>query len=182
MRFITTLMVAVLVVTSTAVAQDLETSPQTFKKNSIGVGVGIPYGVLGSNWDINIAPNLNVSGGFGTTVFAGMGYNFGLKYFLRSVEHKFRPRVSGYYGVNSMIVVQNQFGITDDGTSYAGLSLGFGAQWMWGSSRTSGLDFDLMYILTRGGFDDALSDLTTRGYEVSDPGKIKVSVGYRRSI
>lgn len=160
-------------------AQSEEHTIVTIKKSSIGVGIGIPYGIVGTNFDINVAPNVNFSMGIGTTIFAGMGYNFGAKVFLVSPESNFRPRLSAYYGINSMIVPETGFGLSDDGKSYSGLSVGFGAQWMWGSSKSNGLDFDFVYIASSN-WD--LKEWRKSGYVVDEPGKLKISVGYRHGI
>ncbi|MCK4427073.1 MAG: hypothetical protein KAW16_01165 [candidate division Zixibacteria bacterium] len=173
-------MVMILLSSSMLWAQEPVESSAIFKKNSFGVGLGIPYGVLGANVDVNIASNFNLSAGVGTTVFAGIGYNIGLKYFFTPVERTFRPRVSGYYGVNS-VVVKEYIGIAkeDEGETYTGLSLGVGGQWMWGNTKSNGLDFDIIYIATSGLDVDELRD---EGFDVEEPGKVKISIGYRRAF
>jgi len=147
-------------------------------ENTWGVGLGIPYGVLGGNIDINIAPNFNLSAGIGTSIVAGLGYNVGLKYFFSSVENSFRPRISAYYGVNSAVLKKfpNK---EDEGEAYTGASIGLGAQWMWGESKTSGLDFDIIYLASTGLDIDKLKD---EGFDVDEPSKIKISIGYRHSF
>ncbi|NQU05599.1 MAG: PEGA domain-containing protein [Calditrichaeota bacterium] len=92
-------------------SQSSEIEGSLLRKKSIGLGIGIPYGyVLGLNLDINVAPNLNLSAGLGTTIQFGPGYNFGLKYFLTSAENTFRPRVSAFYGVNFMFWAERSGG------------------------------------------------------------------------
>lgn len=147
-------------------------------ENSWGIGFGIPYGVLGGNIDINIAPNFNLSAGLGTTIVAGLGYNVGVKYFLSSIENSFRPRISAYYGVNAAVLKEypSLLDKEDDGEAFTGVSLGVGAQWMWGESKTSGLDFDIIYLASTGLDIDKLKD---EGFMVDEPGKIKISIGYR---
>jgi len=151
-----------------------------YGKHSFGVGFGIQYGIIGANVDVNIARNLNVTAGLGTTVFAGAGYNLGLKYFLTPLNRTFRPRIAAYYGVNA-IIVKEYVGITkdDEGENYTGLSLGIGGQWMWGETKTNGLDFDIMYLATTG-WD--LDQLQAEGFDVDEPGKVRVSLGYRHAF
>ena len=148
-----------------------ESSQVVLKKNSFGVGLGIPYGVLGGNIDINVAPNLNLSAGIGTTVLAGIGYSCGFKYFFMPIERTFRPRVSAYYGVNTMI---EYIGGSKDNESFSGVNLGVGAQWMWGKTKSKGLDFDIIYIATTG------LDAEEKGVE--EPDKVKISFGYRHGF
>ena len=151
-----------------------------YGKHSFGVGFGIQYGGIGANVDVNIARNLNATAGLGTTVFAGAGYSLGLKYFLTPLNRTFRPRIAAYYGVNGIIVKQHIFIDKDDeGESYTGLSLGIGAQWMWGETKANGLDFDIMYLATIGWDLDELRD---EGLRIDEPGKVKVSLGYRHAF
>jgi hypothetical protein len=165
--------------------RDIGTDQQTndvniFKKNSFGLGLGIPYGALGVNIDINAGSNLNLSLGIGTTIFAGIGYNVGFKYFFTPIERTFRPRVSAYYGINA-IVLKEYIGIDkeDEGESYTGLSIGAGAQWMWGKTKSNGLDFDIIYIATTGYDVDKLKE---EGFDVEEYGKVKISIGYRHGF
>lgn len=166
------LTIAMIVMAAQVMAQDSGSE----KKNSFGVGLGVPYGVLGANVDVNVLPNLNVSAGVGTTVIAGIGYNAGFKYFISPSENKFRPRVSAYYGINGAAELKG--GPSNGKKTYRGLSIGGGFQWMWGD-RTSGLDCDIIYLATSGLDIDKLKD---QGYSVTDPGKIKISIGYRRAF
>jgi hypothetical protein len=165
---------------------DSAASPD-IKQNSIGLGLGIPYGVLGVNADINIVPNVNISLGIGTTILAGVGYNIGLKYFFSPVENPLRPRISAYYGTNEVSELTRMYTYgnvfyaspTTEKKSYTGINLGIGVQWMWGITKSNGIDFDIIYLATSG-LD--IDELRSEGYNIEDPGKIKVSVGYRHSL
>ena len=123
MKRILTSILIIFVLSSVIYSQ--EPSQVVFKKNSFGVGLGIPYGILGGNIDINVAPNLNLSAGIGTTVLAGIGYSFGFKYFFMPIERTFRPRVSAYYGVNTAI---EYIGGSKDNESFTGVNIGAGFQ------------------------------------------------------
>jgi hypothetical protein len=144
-------------------------------QNTIGVGLGIPYGILGFNVDVNIAPNVNFTGGIGTAV-VGVGYNLGFKYFFADASKSLRPRVLAVYGTNSILQVTNASSFDK---AYTGLSLGGGVQYMWGESQTSGVDFDIIYIATSG-LD--VNDLKNQGIIVEEPSKIKISIGYRYTL
>ncbi len=197
---------ALVLLAATAYSSQLPSGKQgIMKMNSFGVGLGIPYGVLGASVDVNVAPKLNVTLGVGTTVLAGIGYNFGLKYFFTPPNRTFRPRVSAYYGVNSMIQVQGSLtgpnnhwsskddtvdpqaasqqawrsSVLDDAESFKGFSLGIGAQWMWGKTKSNGLDFDIMLIATTG-LD--VDEFRAAGLDVTEPGRVKISIGYRHSF
>jgi len=157
-------------------SQETAEDKPVIDKNSWGLGFGIPYGVLGGNVDVNIAPNLNVSFGLGTTILAGVGYNFGLKYFFSSVENTMRPRIMAFYGVNAMSEIGN------DTDTYTGLSLGGGIQWMWGETKSNGLDIDVIFIATTGYDIDELQDRYGTRYIIEEYGKVKFSIGYRHSF
>jgi hypothetical protein len=150
------------------------------KQGSMGLGLGIPYGTLGANVDYAINDYISLTGGIGTSVFAGPAYNVGIKLYLKGVGQKARPRVSAYYGVNAVIVVLDE--MTDEflvQETHHGLSVGIGQQWMWGDRRNKGLDVDLMLIVTSTYKDRAPEVEDEYGTELTEFGDIKISIGYR---
>lgn len=175
MKSILSCVILLLLLTIPLQAQENFQEPQTYKVNTIGAGLGIQYGVLGVNVDINVAPNLNLTGGIGTAI-VGLGWNIGAKYFFLDVSKAFRPRVMALYGTNSVLQVVNA---SSYDKSYTGLSIGVGAQYMWGESRTSGIDFDIMFLATTG-LD--VNELRNSGIIVDEPGKVKISIGYRHTL
>ena len=159
-------------------------SVQFPKTGSVGIGLGVPYGILGFNIDFTVANNLNLSGGIGTTIFAGVGYSIGAKYFFRDVGHTWRPRVLIFYGINSMIYTEiyteDYSGEVDESWKYSGLTLGIGQQWTFGESKRHSFDLDLMYLATQGDFHDKKEKLEDEGYDITGgDAKIKISLGYR---
>jgi hypothetical protein len=169
-------MLVLLSLVSLSWAQEASEKAPVYDKNSWGLGFGIPYGVLGGNIDVNVAPNLNISFGIGTTIVAGIGYNAGLKYFFSSVENTLRPRILAFYGVNAMS------SIGDDNESYTGLSIGAGFQWMWGDTKSNGLDIDIIYVATTGYDLDELEEEYGDRYVIEEYGKVKFSIGYRHAF
>ena len=150
--------------------------PGSIKENSFGIGLGIPYGILGANADINAMPNFYFSLGLGYTLLDGIGWNVGCKYFFIPPGKSFRPRVSLSYGINTIIEsIYIGGGGNSSVDSYSGLNLGLGFQLMWGSSQSSGIDFDIVYILT-----SSYSTEDLGGAE--EPGKLKFSIGYRHAF
>jgi len=186
MKRITTIIMALTLAFTAVQAGQIDANRVETSKKTYGVGFGIPYGVLGSNVDFTVARNLSLSMGFGTTILAGMGYSFGAKYFLAGEASSFRPKVSAFYGTNAIVTEESMYGITTEGQKYSGLTFGLGAQWMWGQSKKNGIDFDIMYIASSGAFSK--DDVDWDGYgsydssEGSDPGRIKISIGYRRGF
>jgi len=133
--------------------------------NSFGIGIGVPYGIIGGNIDLNIISNINGSFGLGTTYFSGASYNVGLKLFFTNALQVFRPRAFIFYGINSV----DKYERTDDNNSYSGLSFGLGSQFLWHKTKW-GFDFDVVYIAT-----------STKG-KIDPKNSIKISVGFRRGF
>ena len=69
---------------------------------SVGAGLGVPYGAWGINLEINALPILSISGGLGTTIFAGVGWSVGARGYFRKPGPVWRPRVSAFYGINAI--------------------------------------------------------------------------------
>ena len=89
----------------------------------IGVGLGIPYGVVGVNAEMNtdakIVPTLGLGYAFGVGWFAGGRY-----YLNDRMEGKHEgPRFTLGYGVTTVLLNWD-----DTATSIAGLVFGFGTQ------------------------------------------------------
>jgi hypothetical protein len=146
-------------------------------KNSWGVGIGIPYGIMGVNVDCNVMPYMDLSVGLGTNLVDDFAYNLGAKVYLASPEKHFRPRLSCYYGINTVVTDEDCFGIETDSTNYKGVSLGIGANVSWGQTGRHGLDFDLIYIAST---EADIDQLKAEGYDTSGLDGIKISLGYRR--
>lgn len=149
------------------------------KTGSFGVGIGIPYGTFGLNFDVALpVENVYLTVGFGTTIFAGAGFGFGAKYYLREIGNTWRPRIIAVYGTNSMILDDDG---DLDGEQFSGLNIGVGQQWTWGDTKKHGMDLDFIYILTNGDFDRKYDRLLEDDYYSisSKPGRLKVSLGYR---
>jgi hypothetical protein len=133
------------------------------KVGNVGVGFGAPYGLLGFNLDLNLLPILSVTGGIGTTIFSGVGYNVGIKAYMRKLGSVWRPRASVYYGINGLYA--EDFGDPDN-KKYPGFTVGIGQIFLW---QQQGFDLDLMYIVSSELWD-----------EHGVPGsKIKIAIGYR---
>jgi hypothetical protein len=130
---------------------------------SVGAGFGIPYGTLGINLEINLLPYLSLSGGLGTTIYAGVGWSVGARGYFRKPGPLWRPRISAFYGINS--VYAEDLG-NPNNKSYPGFTVGIGQIVLW---KRHGFDLDLMYVVN--------SQIDNEHPE--DYSKIKINVGYR---
>jgi hypothetical protein len=155
---------------------------QVAKIGSVGVGIGVPYGILGINGEIAVHKYLSLSAGLGSTIEAGLGYAFGARAYLKPVESKWRPRISIYYGVNSIIAAQDSYtGTSSDGKKFSGLTIGIGTLAMFGERRKNGFDFEVVYLATTGGLEDEIEKMNESGSysQIDMPSKIRIVVGYR---
>jgi hypothetical protein len=144
---------------------------------SFGIGAGIPYGgVLGVNIDYTLTKNLDLTIGYGETIFAGTGKAIGLRYYPNPSESKLR--YSLIYGTNAIIQDSDcaLFIFCDDNSSYEGFNLSVG----WGSrDEKRGWDFDFILILTSDAWDE-IEKLRKAGDSIknnTDP-RLTISFGY----
>ncbi|MEI6090836.1 MAG: hypothetical protein WCR42_10320 [bacterium] len=141
------------------------------KRGSIGFGFGIPYGLLGVNGEYMINDYFSADLGIGYAIL-GLGVNIGGRTYLTPRKSAFRPMVDVYYGTNGII---SAYGISK---TYAGISGGVGFKWMYGRHKASGLEFELIYLISSAMYDE-IDRLREQGYDIQDNGKLKISVGYR---
>lgn len=165
MSCIQAVLLVILILSSTLVASDT-------KEHSFGLGLGIPYGVIGINLDQKLFYNLYASVGTGRALSIGPSYSLGMKCFFNSVEYSFRPRFSAYFGTNGYD--------EDKDESYTGFSLGLGFQYMYGKSKSNGFDIDIIYI-AKSGLDFNFLRGEVFGVEHKD-GNLSISIGYRHAI
>jgi hypothetical protein len=130
---------------------------------SVGAGFGIPYGTLGLNLEINLLDYLSLSGGLGTTVYAGVGWSIGARGYFRKPGPVWRPRISAFYGINAIYAEELN---SPNNQSYHGLTMGLGQIVLFGRH---GFDLDIMYVV---------SSQIDKEYP-DDYSKVKISVGYR---
>jgi len=131
---------------------------------SVGAGFGVPYGTLGVNFEINLLPYLSLAGGLGTTVYAGVGWSAGARGYFRKPGPMWRPRVSAFYGINS---VYSEGRGNPNNKRYPGVTFGIGQMIvLW---KRHGFDLDIMYV--------AYSEMDNEYPE--DYSKFKINLGYR---
>lgn len=67
------------------------------RPNKISIGLGVPYGILGGNLEIE-KNHFAVSGGLGYDL-AGLGWAVGARVYLNEPTKAFRLRASCFYGI-----------------------------------------------------------------------------------
>ena len=70
---------------------------------NLGVGLGIPYGIMGIGADFAIIPNINLHGSIGSVWLNGITYNVGVDVYFRDHNKVWRPKAIILYGVNGVI-------------------------------------------------------------------------------
>lgn len=124
--------------------------------------MGIPYGVIGSNLQVNLDDNFALSLGLGFTP-ADVAYAVGARVYLNDSSHSVRPRLGFYYG--TVAYEEIYYGLYSyEERNLSGSALGFGLEF----GQTGGVRFDgeLMYILS------------CQDYEVDDlDSQVKISFG-----
>jgi len=157
---------------------DLE-EPQEMPQNSIASGAGIPYGGIGGNLEMKIVSGLRLSAGFGSMLYAGVGWNLGLRYYpIRSSSH-FSPRISVYYGTNSVLEKFNLSSGESEHETHTGATIGVGTEVFFGRAKQHGMDFEILYIVDYDSTIDRMLDEISTGDQDS---RFKVSVGYRFAL
>lgn len=127
-----------------------------------GLGLGIPYGLLGGNLEYSMNDYTALSGGVGIAP-GGLAWSVGARLYTPAMG-RFRPRLSAYHGV---VAVLEKYSFYSD-TEYENLTgeaFGIGGEW-----EMSNGDFLAVDIL--GVSVDIPDNVIERGSD------IKLSIGY----
>ena len=148
---------------------------------SVGLGFGIPYGILGVNIDLKLFSVLYAGAGIGTGIFVTPMYNAGLKCYLLPGNYKFRPRILASYGTASMLYLEDSSGNVVERKSFNSICLGAGIQYALDITKAFGFDFDVVYIVNDSGLENRKEELASQGYDfdLDATGNVKVSLGIR---
>lgn len=129
----------------TKVYAQQEPTPKEFDQFSYGLGAGLDYGgLLGVNVSWYIVPNVGifVAGGYS---FPGVGYNYGLKARLRSVNQKsnLSPYIIGMYGTNAFVIYKDKY--SEEFKSFNGTSFGIGVDFGPKNGKNTFFNFSIIY-------------------------------------
>lgn len=137
----------------------------------IGLGLGIPYGVLGGNFEVNTGDYLSLTCGVGYSP-GGAAYSVGGRLYTAVRDKKFRPCVSMHYGVVAVlekkIYSYSYYGYSStSSTEYENVNgSAFGVGFKYNKVSTS-WDFDILYL-----------NYNMPAYTQQQTGNVKISVGY----
>ncbi|MFH0774683.1 MAG: hypothetical protein V2A53_04205 [bacterium] len=120
------------------------------KPNKISLGVGIPYGMLG--WNLEIEKNrFAVSGGVGRDISGLMGWAVGVRAYLNEPTKTFRLRAGCFYGIVAGVWMESYTYYWGTGEhehkeykrNYPGFAPSLGFEWRYGENLS--LEFDLLH-------------------------------------
>ncbi len=139
-----------------------------------GVGLGIPYGLLGVNGEIKLHEYAAVSAGIGIGL-EEPAFAFG-GHLLIPTEISLKPRLSAYYStaVAAIEVCEFSFFGEDNGCEYeqfAGTALGLGFV-------VKHFQFELLFIDSPD-FDDKKKEYEARGAELGSESELALVLAYR---
>jgi hypothetical protein len=122
-----------------------------------GIGIGIPYGLFGVNFETSLTDYVSATAGFGS-LQREFDFAVGGRVYPFKRSGRFGPRVSALLGTVKMLSVGDSSGPLFGG------ALGFGFDWKF-YGRNS-LDLDLFYAIYQ----------LPKGY--TDNGPLELSLGY----
>ena len=130
-----------------------------------GLGLGIPYGLLGGNLEYGFNDYVAATGGLGITP-GGLGWAVGARAYFADTG-KVRPRISAYHGVVAILETKNWWGGDSEYDTLTGEAFGIGLEWTMPSGFM--LEFDLLAVNV-----DIPENAT------DETGKVKLSIGFSR--
>jgi hypothetical protein len=147
----------------------------------IGTGLGLDYGgIIGINVAYIPIPYLSFFVGTGWELMA-FGWNTGIKIHAipEDSRHVFRINFKIMYGVNGATSVVNADGYDK---VFLGFTPGIGFEFMFGSNKSNGFDFDLNFPIHGSDLDNEIKIIRNDGATISDPLPIAISLGYHHEF
>jgi hypothetical protein len=145
---------------------------------SVGGGIGIPYGIIGTKgaYEFDLSDNITIAPtlGLGLAFDAGLGWNIGVQSFFLKKDAVFRLGAGIWYGTNTYV---DGFDDTDTGT---GFSIGFTPRLQFGSARNHIVDFLVGYAVSQN-YDDPCDDYNSSRYyscKTSESSRFLLGAGY----
>ncbi len=145
---------------------------------ALGLGWGIPYGVLGGFVEFRPISYFSVCGGLGTTIFSGLGWTVGTKVYVLEQGYMARPFGSAYYGINGIVSVRDQYYNSILSERYRGFTFGGGVNMSFDEMRKHEILIELLYIINPEFYDRI--DVLDQTYDFAEFGlfPVKFAIGY----
>lgn len=144
-------------------------------EGSIGLGLGLPYGGIGSRFGYNVINHTNLFAGLGYN-FVGAAYNFGVR---RSLPSKKQSEfyLMGMYGTNAAIIITGSYNFKE---SYQGPSIGAGLKINSFSKEGSYWDLGILVPFRSSKYKDAVSSINYNPFisEYVEAWPVLITIGY----
>jgi hypothetical protein len=147
---------------------------------SVGAGFGIPYGILGMSLEVKPVDYVGFTAGIGSALFIGVGWSVGTRFYFTPSGSQFSPFISGYYGINGLINIRDEYTYRSTiSETYPGFSGGGGLTYSIDEMRKHAATLEILYIFNPKFYDRA--DILKYTYNLSEFGlfPVKFAVGYR---
>jgi hypothetical protein len=151
------------------------------KKVTLGLGLGIPYGIHGISAEYEPSPFIDIAFGIGSAS-SKVAWNFGAVGYLFNQESTIRPRISLFYGNNYASGYATGEELCPQSYEYfTGFSAGGGLKIML--IESFGLTADLFYILSNNAVDRT-KELESQGYKNVSKDEVPMiySLGFQYSF
>ena len=169
------LTIAIILIFSTSVSgQHLASSKG---QGAIGIGIGLPYGALGGKISYNVAEQTSVFTGIGYNL-ADVAYNIGLMYSFKSEKSR-EFYISGMYGRNASLIVEDFSPDGDFKESYLGPSFGAGLPAFSSKNEGSFWEVGLVVPIRSSDYNndiDAIKNIPS--IELTEPWPVLIVIGY----
>jgi len=149
----------------------------------LGTGLGLDYGgLVGINLAYIPIPYISVFIATGWELIT-LGWNTGIKFHVlpQDSKHVFRLNFKAMYGVNGATVI---IGASEYEKAFVGFTPGIGFEFMFGSQKKNGFDFDLNFPIHGSDFDNQLKRIRadSRVASFNDPLPVAFSLGYHHEF
>ncbi len=136
------------------------------EKGSIGLGIGLDYGMAGINLTAYPHNNFGLTIGLGRA-FSQLGFNFGLK--IRKNPEKSNtpmlPYLSMLYGTNTIVIV---FGREDLNMRFSGFTMGGGIDIRLSKKSWHSISLGILVPIRSTEVDNYILELKSRGLEIKN--------------
>ncbi len=149
------------------------TGAEKERPNKISIGMGVPYGILGGNFETE-KNHFAISVGLGYDL-AGLGWAVGSRVYLNEPTKTFRLRASCFYGIVALAEKKKDTSNKSTYEDYPGFTPSLGFEWKFGKNAI--FEFDLLYAI----FDEdgIKKEIEKEGYTMTEDfgSPIRISLG-----
>lgn len=140
----------------------------------VGIGLGIPYGGLGTNCEVDINNHLSFTGGIGYAL-ADVGWSVGVRMYLSNPDKSLRWRVGWLRGTAFIIEDKDRWLNIPGNYDYRiGWALTIGYKWKYSEKKS--FDIDIVYPMLGSKWEKEWLKEIHEAEEIGLP--VKISFGW----